>query len=183
MQRQLQNQRSNSAAAAHKLHDQARISVCTIMLKIGQSAEITFGNAAKARKNHLNWFINPLMIGQFAQLRNLSHVNCAVSHAHCQNVCACRTMRSPQPHATIAACGCNNLGADTLHLLQRATSRKLGGVAKSTGERALQHFHSSYLPPFWFLLFLYLREPATFNKWRGLLPSSHISFVQLECQL
>lgn len=28
-------------------------------------------------------------------------------------------------------------------------------------------FHSSYLPPFWFLLFLYLREPATHQKVAG----------------
>jgi len=112
-------------------------------------------------------------IYQFAQLRNLSHVNCAIPHAHSHNVCACRTMQPPRPGATIVACGCNKSGGRHITPAPKSDrQRGLGGVAKSTGERALQHFHSSHLPPFWFLLFLYLREPATSKGWRGLLPSS-----------
>ena len=108
--------------------------------------------------------MNQAIIQQFAQLRNSSHVNCAVSHAHAQNVCACRTMNAPRPRATMAACGCNKSGGRHITPAPKSDrQRGLGGVAKSTGERALQHFHSSYLPPFWFLLFLYLREPATFT--------------------
>ena len=99
------------------------------------------------------------------------HLDCAKFHVHPQNICACRTMHSPPARATIAACGCNKSGGRQLTPTPKSDrQRELGGVAKSTGERALQHFHSSYLPPFWFLLFLYLREPATF--WVAGPPSS-----------
>ena len=48
-------------------------------------------------------------------------VNCAVSNADADNVCAYRTMQAAHPRATMSACGCKNLGADILHLLQRVT--------------------------------------------------------------
>ncbi len=75
------------------------------------------------------------------------HFDCAKSHVHPQNICACRTMHSPPARATIAACGCNKSGGRQLTPTPKSDrQRELGGVAKSTGERALQHSTLLYLP-------------------------------------
>jgi len=113
---------------------------------------------------------------------NVTDVNCANGHERPQNVCAIRTMRPPPPRVTIAACGCKKSGGRHYYTYskERPTSSspgpssggrgsELGGVAKSTGERALQHTPLlSYL--LWFLLFLYLQEARHLQRWRGLLP-------------
>src|SRR5215204_6489399 len=113
------------------------------------------------------------MIRQFAQLRNLSHVNCAVSHVRSPNVCACRTMKPPPPRATIAACGCNNLGADTLHLLQWATGNGDSAELQSqlgSGLCSISTLHTYLL--FGSSFSSIFGSPPPSQRWRGLLPSS-----------
>src|SRR3954451_10020778 len=154
------------------------------MLKTGQSAELVVGRNHTSGQRCVLQKRNHPIIKQFAQLRNLSHVNCAVSNAHNSNVCACRTMKTPPHRATMAACGCNNLGADTLHLLQRAPGN--GGSAElqsqlGSGLCSISTLHTYLLlvPPF------PLSSGARhLTRWRGLLPSSYVSQLdqsQLYC--
>jgi hypothetical protein len=77
----------------------------------------------------------------------------------------------PLPHATLWACGCDNLGAERLHLLQRATGNgnpaelqsQLGSGLCSISTRSTNLlFGSSFSSIF--------RSPPS-HRWRGLLPS------------
>ena len=106
-------------------------------------------------------------------MRNSSHVNCAVSHVRSPNVCACRTMKPPPPRATIAACGCNNLGADTLHLLQWATGNGDSAELQSqlgSGLCSISTLHTYLL--FGSSFSSIFGSPPPSQRWRGLLPSS-----------
>jgi hypothetical protein len=96
-------------------------------------------------------------------------VNCAIFNEHLRNDYATRTMKPPPSPATMLACGCKNLGADILHLLQRATGNGSSAELQSQLGSGLCSISTALLTSFWFLLFLCLREPATSQGWRCLL--------------
>src|SRR5215207_5128040 len=82
-------------------------------------------------------------------------------------------MKPLRPGATMSACGCINLGADTLHLLQRVTGNGDSAELQSqlgSGLCSISTLHTYLL--FGSSFSSIFGSPPPSQRWRGLLPSS-----------
>jgi hypothetical protein len=99
-------------------------------------------------------------------------VNCAIPNDHPEKVCACRTMKPLPPPATLAVCGCTNLGADIRHLLQRETGNGDSAELQSQLGSGLCSISTVFLTSFLVPPFPLSLGARHLEWWRDLLPSA-----------